>query len=618
MNLLSQLTSNIISVILHNNPPDSVFSINRSFRLGDLGFPRVREMPMKTFVKKLITERTLTEKKPVLINIEGETVKDFVRSYQAFGNQKVYKISKIESNMVFLTLIEKFYLFYFLVKKTPKYTIDSCLLPTETKKDQLDKRLNQIGIINQPLKDSDECNISILCNQLLMVSDQGAAIASNEPFIIEDNFSFMLANKDIEQTFKQIIQLGETLTIALDAVMKALLRHPEFFISPKSLSEINISKWAFNNKQVKKRYLQQNSEKKQPHKSTIVQSKNNKPILKIFKFLEEIYPSQFIAYLYFEILLEHIYSSKKQLSTESISQKVIGHARALTTSMLVESLKLLYPYAQQVTQKFGIDLAKDMQLQDLLERDGISSQITEAINEYDELQDLQKKSKCPLNKNLYTGNDNELPYNFDTSIHLGTKPPKIATNRTNNSHNITIKSSKEKDHKKRNSQIVAEYQALQTKKSNAALEKRMETIKHVYDLPPRTFVTESIIKVLSTTNKQYFDMLFGLIPNDKKMTNNNIQHLTESIHKILAAENFQCADFFKMSVDARRHERHTDGNKLPENWINLRRSTFIIFGIFPENWEPKTKEDNDAMNKYEMRLYEKACIEIYQNNFAKK
>lgn len=638
-----QITSNL-SQACQDCTTNPVFFIRNLFSLGH-GFARVREvqanLPVKANlpVNKLITERVLKDK-TVIIEIKGNTVKEFINSYNDLCNQLPLRTNGKISNTIALMLS---YGYNYLWNVPPKYSIGQIILPVLRNKDtkqNIYNRLRRIGIVSQKPKYTDEFTIRLLCNQLLFLFDAvKLGVPSQEPFTIKDQFSFMLADKEIEKTFKQIIEIGEAMMLARQTFRQNFSRLSEkkLVSSERTLvsSNIKIPKTTGNTNTLRKRIAKQvNDQQDNKRKALLLSfkqindltciSNNNKPIVRSLKPLEEIYPSQFIAYLYFEALLEYIdgSSSGSGSKTSLFSQdEGLNDQHSLAMAMFVECLRLLYPYAQKVTQQFNITLDDDKPLQNLLQSKGFLSQFTKKIGKYEELQSVQKKAKRPPqnNKVLSPITNNEPIFNFDTSICLETKKTKDDSKdkKPANNPNISIKSSKLDKDKERNLQIFADHQSAQKKKTDAKREKQMEGIKYFYDLPPRTFITEYIVEALTGDHKLHFNMLFCKIHNDRQMTNENIRHLAKTIHKILLKGEFQCADFFLAQVKKREHHRHTDGKELPEHWLNLRRTSFILFGIFPKDWEPQTSEDRDAMIKYENRCYQRNCIQIYEKTFAK-
>lgn len=612
---------NIFQIIPHlsqacqNCTTNPAFLIKSLFSLG-LGFSRTRETQINPLVNKLITERVLNDK-PVMIKIEGSTVKEFVNEYQALFNSQIVFNQK-DNNTIGFKLIEKFFLFYwYLFKVTPKHVIDSIGLVILKNNDQEDNitdricdRLHNIGILSQMPVKTDKPIIRILCNQLLIVAGP-FGIQSQEPFTIVDKFNFLSADKEVEKTFKQLIQIGEILTNNMETFTNNI---PEVLLMPQAA----LPKKARQNPMLRKRIYQTVSKNRpqlekdlsslsKEFYASITQSNNNKSILFIFKHLEAIHPSQFIAYLYFEKFLNFVYASITGKDTFQDSHRILKAQQSLNRAMIIECLTLLFPYAQNVTQQFGIDLANDEKLKNLLETKGFLNKLSQKIEKYEnELNKIQQKSSFPNQDSL--PEINEPFFNCHTAIDstIKSKDKDLTKNL-----NITTKSSQEKRLK-----IVVDYQVTQAEIISKEKKRQIEKIKTFYDLPSRTFVN-TIIKNLSTNNNLYFNMLFGQISNNMQMTNDNLENLTNAICKDLVQAKLQCALSFKKEVEARRHERHTGGKKLPQHWLDLRRSTFIIFGIFPENWEPKTKEDRDAMAKYDQRCLDKEYFDIYQKNFVK-
>lgn len=73
--------------------------------------------------------------------------------------------------------------------------------------------------------------------------------------------------------------------------------------------------------------------------------------------------------------------------------------------------------------------------------------------------------------------------------------------------------------------------------------------------------------------------------------------------KLLQGVDNECGQNLLNNLLARIHHRHDSdkGDLFPRDYLSILRACFIIFGVFPKNWKPKTREDFDAIEKYHKR-----------------
>lgn len=144
---------------------------------------------------------------------------------------------------------------------------------------------------------------------------------------------------------------------------------------------------------------------------------------------------------------------------------------------------------------------------------------------------------------------------------------------------------------------------------------RLEAQGKVHDLPSPEFVQTQLIGKLRGHHLIAFQMLFAQIDNDRIMNDQRVLDLAGHFMNSLVQNNIGCAKDFMNNVKVRIHRRHDtdDGDLLPKNYVDILRTVFVIFGIFPKDWNPETKGtqgDRDAMEKYRTRVADAA----YWNN----
>lgn len=116
----------------------------------------------------------------------------------------------------------------------------------------------------------------------------------------------------------------------------------------------------------------------------------------------------------------------------------------------------------------------------------------------------------------------------------------------------------------------------------------------------------------SVTHSSYFNILFGIDDNNHTITPTKLLELAKHIKNALDENNVSCGKDQYCALEKHIHENHsTDkGKLLPKHYVVILRTFFIIFGIFPKNWEPETKEDFIAMEKYYRRLLHRFYQEV--------
>lgn len=151
-------------------------------------------------------------------------------------------------------------------------------------------------------------------------------------------------------------------------------------------------------------------------------------------------------------------------------------------------------------------------------------------------------------------------------------------------------------------EVVSKYKQEQNKQKEAEQRERQRTQVKIHELPSEELVWNTILPGLKG-NHSYIEMMFGQEENHIQMSHKHVVNLAQALRNALKENDISCADDLYNNVIARIHHRHdgATGDLLPRHYVDILRSCFIIFGIFPKDWEPKTEEDFDAMEKYYQR-----------------
>lgn len=113
---------------------------------------------------------------------------------------------------------------------------------------------------------------------------------------------------------------------------------------------------------------------------------------------------------------------------------------------------------------------------------------------------------------------------------------------------------------------------------------------------------KDIISKLKKTSS-VFDALFA--SSRFQITHHDVIKLAEHLALFMDEIGISSAQEFLDGVQDHVHPMHHagTGELLPSNYLDILRMRFVVFGIFPENWEPKTIEDITAYNIY-LRQYQ--------------
>lgn len=146
------------------------------------------------------------------------------------------------------------------------------------------------------------------------------------------------------------------------------------------------------------------------------------------------------------------------------------------------------------------------------------------------------------------------------------------------------------------------------------------TAKKIHILPTRKDV-DTLVEKLNNKNKGLFNYIFniGETSNNLKATDKDVTTIIEAIASILSELGYeQAAKDFANTTKKHIHQNHGTGEKrkLPKNYLEILRTSFITFGIFPssEKWEPKSKLDLEAMNNYSNRIEDYKKLEEKNNS----
>lgn len=374
-----------------------------------------------------------------------------------------------------------------------------------------------------------------------------------------------------------------------------------------------------------------------------------------FSLYDSFQPTKIQAYILFELLLKD--TSQLILSFNNIEK---NHSQAYpffkddilrTFRAMMECVELLLPEANEITQSFGINLITDPLLQYLRETTKqIPTSLIDERKAYEEtLQKLieirrsvnnntsenhpTKKKKSPKANQQSNANNqkqiiNPLPQASiesgktvtisTTSILKESKleqmviaESKKPTTKEQTQKALLIRQEKQAAKEKRITErraiwakeIVNQHNQEQLNRQEREQKERLQKETKIYELPSEDFVSNILIPSLSKTHTEYLEMLFSQKDNNNTMSHKEVVNLALHIFEELNTNGIDCAKDFYDYVISKIHHRHDSdkGDLLPKHYVDILRSCFIIFGIFPKDWSAQTKEDFDAINKYSQR-----------------
>lgn len=156
-------------------------------------------------------------------------------------------------------------------------------------------------------------------------------------------------------------------------------------------------------------------------------------------------------------------------------------------------------------------------------------------------------------------------------------------------------------------EFVEKFKEEKKKEENMTIDERIKNMKNVYELINDASYKE-LIEIHNFEQDDIFQYIFGLQENDRKISYKEVLKFASKIATYLSKIGLsKCANELTEEVKNRQHEAHESndgGQKLPTHYLDILRSCFIIFGLYPrKNWTAKTSEDFDAMMKYESRVF---------------
>lgn len=155
------------------------------------------------------------------------------------------------------------------------------------------------------------------------------------------------------------------------------------------------------------------------------------------------------------------------------------------------------------------------------------------------------------------------------------------------------KSAKEKEEakKKQRAEVVRSYQ---TEK-----EKREKEIQKFQGTLSREDA-EKVRSGLSSKNQILLALMFTQPTPNKVLTDSQIADLAKAIQiqmNRVSGIQGDAGDFLEDVLDWIHvaHDSSDTGDKLPAHYVDILRMVFIMYGLAPEGWEPKTREDRSAV-----------------------
>lgn len=576
--------------------PSCVVFIGRLFTyivtFGYFGFPRAKSAQMDRGIDsgKLMIERMVSQEEEVQLTIAGNTCEEFVENYREllYDRQSVffkfktlflYKLGDYELKKGKKQIYEGYFL------KNGKQNKERICVATYD-------RFMKIGIL-QEQEHFDERH----------VVDMSMILLAKGPFTINDKFNLMLKDEKLEEKLRKIPEIVESLLEAEKAfnehLKKLVIAHQD---NPTRLTSlINFMKAdAINDPYMPNRIKYQKHSKRRvtgpspntdlPWLKESLKTNTEKIISAMLErnvwtwnqlcAMTSMYPCKLMAYLWFEIFINYAcrpYRIESSLK-EHFGETVKAH-EDFVKATFVKCFGLLRSDAEEVAKLFKLDLANDRLLREV---DGLESVVAKTIDEEIDIYDCYKTEA-------------------------------EESERRDNNRQKNNKGEKKIGLQERNTMIVFKHKIKLEEEEKAKQARRMERIKKLHDLPSAEFVETRIVNCLEQgkgKNGTFFYMVFGIEDNDRTMNHYNMLNLAKCVCDILRKNNIGCADDLLNEVKARTHFRHKDGNALPEHYVDILRSAFVTFGIFPKAWEPKTTEDFDARNKYIQRCDDKNFFEI--------
>lgn len=329
-------------------------------------------------------------------------------------------------------------------------------------------------------------------------------------------------------------------------------------------------------------------------------------IFSAFTSCSQIHANKLSAYMLFENLFNNhseILLFQKLLENNQYGGK---HLHQHSSQILAKSFELLLPYALEITNAFAIDeLAKDTRLYSIIKS---ATQYTDSVKAEFKAHKETKERLAMLEQE--TSQQSSSLSIVAKSKRTHQPPTKNLTN--SNPTPFKTKQEREADRNQRLAErratlaqeMVSSHKQLQIEQQKAAEQRRLESQIKIYQLPSNELVWKIIFPNLSEDHREYVKIIFGVRESHLQISHKEVVNLAEALRNALTEHGISCGNDLFDYVISRIHHRHNSdtGIQLPGHYIDILRACFIIFGIFPEGWEPKTKEDFDAMEKYHQRL----------------
>ncbi len=573
---LINLLNRLVECCKGKSKPKAKLNIDR--------FTSYKDSPI---AKRQIDHQDLPKKK---IKIAGDTPQEIVGGYlhgyrskknldYMHDSQSVFRIGTIDSDDILHRLDQAIY-----------------------------QRLKKIGICYEAYDDNNN-EIQILL-PLLQKDIQ---------FELIDNLGWFKNDPIIQQTFEHISSAFENLL----PFVKTVYRKIEAFGGPKAnfkqskqdkaLLSINVKT------KLQKKRAQRPTNNQKRYQEKQIRSVVKQLFLERFEHLAKIFSSfttcsrihanKLSAYMLFENLLNNY--SEILIFQEALKSDQYGgtplHQNAI--QILAKSFELLLPYALEITNAFDIeDLANDPRLASIKKS---AAQHTNSVKtEFKEHQETQEiVAKIDLRE--------EYPQLFlhpvtSESNQLERRTKKDKGLNPSNPTPFKTKQERQADRDKRLAErrttlaqdMVSSHKQQQTNQQEVTKQKRIQSQIKIHELPSNELVWKTILPGLNSDNTSCLEIMFSQEVNHEEISHRHVVNLAMALQVALSQNNISCAQDLFDYVISRIHHRHSPdrGANLPQHYIDILRACFIIFGIFPKGWEPKTKEDFDAIEKYHQRL----------------
>lgn len=391
------------------------------------------------------------------------------------------------------------------------------------------------------------------------------------------------------------------------------------------------------------------------HRASQTVSSSRNPLLKHFQlnielfahfnYLKKLYPSPIQAYMIFEDMLNQAQQIRAFINSHNENpffQKALKD-QLQVTNVFMKFVELLFPYAINITKEFEIDLEND---QDIIFLRNITKEIPDHLHEDFKIHQEfpasnkkpQKQSSLSLQpkpslkeKNPSSENPQQISLEERQTIELTkAENAKLLKERKEKTEETTKqlrlareekkqdKGKQEAESKKLKAQeIVSQHKKEVDEKEQKDIEQRYKTMNNIPHLLSREQVNQ-IIASLSTNNKFIFNTIFCMLKNnDKVITDGNMKNCANFFQQEMISLGekskdeylIECAKEFGNLIKNHKHPAHSSdsGDKMPINFLDAMRPYWILFGFFPENWEPRTPGDFDAMMEYHQRQLDELC-----------